>query len=210
LSDLSNPPSPADVEQLRAQVRELTEENELLLLQMHRLYGQLELPEQPQPELAAWVEQEAPQLAFLRRWWAEHQPEELVLDLREPVPGTNWHEAEADGRWAGPGATSSLRLPALRAGLYNVRIEVVDAMSHDILLGTTLTIDGAPLATETLFDGFPAVVLGNVELRGGDHATVELQLDFPRLMSPRERGEDDDRRLALRVRSVTFTRLEDL
>jgi hypothetical protein len=202
-------PSAFELERLWMQLRELTEENELLLLQMHHLYGQLDHPDPPMAEVAAWFEQEAPLLAFLRHWWADHQPEEIRVDLRGPVPGNNWHDAEADGRWAGPGPVSVLRLPALRAGLYSIRFEVVDAVAPDILHGTGLTVDGTPLETELLFDGYPAFLLATAELLGGDRAVTEFRLRFPRLMSPRERGEDDDRRLAIRLRSVALTRLEE-
>lgn len=198
----------AEIERLQDQLRDLNDENEMLLLQMHRLYAQLDAPAMAQPELAAWVEQRAPQLAFLRHWWGQHHPDELLIDLCGPVPGGNWHEAESDGRWIGPRPAGVLRLPALRPGLYSIRFEVVDSMAPDILQGAGVSVDGTPVATEVLFDGFPALVLASAELPGDDRAFTEVQLHLPRVMSPRERGEDDDRQLGVRVRSVALTWLE--
>lgn len=208
MSPESEPSVANEVEHLRKQLRELNEENELLLVQMHRLYGQLETPHTAPPELAAWVERESPLLDFLRDWWGQHHPDELLIDLCGPIPGRNWYPAELDGRWIGPLLAGAVRLPALREGLYSIRFEVVDAMAADILQGARVIVDGIPVVTEVLFDGFPALVLATVELLGADRAITELQLQLPRTMSPRERGVDDDRLLGVRVRSLALSRLE--
>ena len=199
-----------DSAQVQEQARELTQENELLLLQLHQVQEELEHYFLQHRDLASRAEADAPLLAFLRQHWADHQPDELVLDLRRAVGGSNWHAIEKDGRWAGPAAVSSLQLPAMRSGLYSIQLDVVDAMAADILLGMELLLNGVAVPTEAVFDGFPALVLGNVAVRADDRPLWDLQLRFPRLMAPRERGEDDERMLAIRLSSVTLTWLEAL
>lgn len=197
-----------ELERLRAQVRELTEENGLLLLRMHELYGQLVAPEGPSVGGLDSREADPAMLAFLRRWWAEHPTDEIVIDLCQAAAAVGWHAPEAEGRWTGPGMSSRLRVPALPPGLYHVRVEVTDAMQPDILIGTRMVVDGDAVDVEVLFDGYPALVMGTVEVAGPGRVDTVLELRVPRAMSPRERGEDDDRLLGIRARTVTWTRLE--
>jgi hypothetical protein len=62
--------------------------------------------------------------------------------------------------------------------------------------------------TELLFEGFPALLFGNVRVPAHDGPWWELQVRFPRVMAPAERGEPDDRLLAVRARSIRLTWLE--
>lgn len=207
LAERERAPDPA---QGQALVTELTQENELLLLHLHQVQEELEHHYLQHRDLAAQVEADAPLLTFFRHQWAHNQPGDVVLDLRRAVVGSNWHDAEADGRWAGPGTVSVLQFPALRPGLYSIQLAIADAMHSDILLGMEVLVNGDAVETETMLEGYPALVLGTVALRTSDRPVCELQLRFPRVMAPRERGEDDERLLAVRLQSITLTWLEPI
>lgn len=204
-AELQRRPDPAP---LQAQLAEATQENELLLLQLHHVQEELEHYFLQHRELAARTTDDAPLLRFLQGQWQAAQPEEIVIDLRHDVPGRNWHDIEPDGRWAGPATTSQLRWPALKAGTYNLALDIVDAMHADILQGTELHLNGQRIETELLFDGFPALLMANVTMPDVPEGWWELELRFPRVMAPAERGEPDERQLALRVRGVRVTLLE--
>lgn len=195
-----------------AQAKRWQEENELLLLQLHQVQEELEHAMlDGRAALAAVPAADPALLKLLRRSWLEHAPEEFSIDLCTDIAGDNWHDAEPDGRWAGPSPVSTLHLPPLGPGTYSVELFVVDAMHPDILAGAQLLLNGNAVTTEVLFDGsYPALILGGITVPSDTYEAWALQLRFPRTMSPIERGEEDYRQLALRVRWAKFTRLERL
>ncbi|MDD2741554.1 MAG: hypothetical protein PHV02_04725, partial [Rhodocyclaceae bacterium] len=138
------------------------------------------------------------------------------IDLKNPIQGCNWYEAEADGRWAGPEKTSTLHLPAVKPGKYRIAIDVVDAISPDVLAGTSYKLAGMPLkfteqAPRGLFDRlfrpkrYPRTFVAEVALNT-EQTRQHLALDFffPKLLSPASKGSDDHRMLALRIANVTL------
>jgi hypothetical protein len=131
------------------------------------------------------------------------RPVEWLLDLREEIAGENWYYAEHDGRWAGPEVRSSLELPALPRGRYQIRFDIVDTMQPEILAGLTAVLNGTRLDLEPIKAELPALVIA---LYDADDAPTEgqwrLELLFPGVVSPAERGSADERRLAIRLRTV--------
>lgn len=183
-------------------LEELKQENELLLLQLHQVQEELEHYYLKNQELLKKSTGESYLLHFLR----DNQPSEVVVDLRGEIDGQNWYHAEEDGRWAGPAKTSELRIPALIAGKYTLEIDVVDAMSRAILEGMTIAVNGTPVPTRTPMDeGFPTIVQGQFDAQQIAAApTWKISLGFKEVMSPAQRGEGDDRKLAVRVKTVTL------
>ncbi|MEP7302696.1 MAG: hypothetical protein ABI699_14345 [Caldimonas sp.] len=198
-------PDPA---RLQSSLDESTQENELLLVQLNQVQEELERHYLKLRELEAGSRGDAPMLAFLLAHWADSQASERVIDLRHAVVGSNWHHIEDDGRWAGPGLVSTLQFPALRPGHYSIQLHIVDAMQPEILLGMELSLNGVRVETEVLFDGYPALVLGNVLVATGDRPLWQLEMRFAKVVSPSERGGEDERQLAVRLRSATLAWLE--
>lgn len=181
---------------------ELEEENELLLTQLHQVQEELERYFLKSQELQAQLGAgKAPPLAY--SYWAKYHPSDMLIDLREPVTGDNWYPPEADGSWAGPATTSTLCLPALRQGYYDVVIDVVDAMSAEIIEGMTLSLGDVVLELKKEIDGHAAIVRAAL-----DATTLPplqdwpLRFGFPQAISPAERGADDMRHLTVRIRSI--------
>lgn len=143
------------------------------------------------------------------------------IDLRHFINGMNWHEPEHDGRWAGPGTRSSIRLPHLAKGRYKLTIEIIDAMNRDIFDGMSVTLGSKKLRTKrslrtNVFGAlaglkrvrahvnkdispFPAAVEAKFVVDGDLKKYAELFLDFPEAHSPSERGEPDMRRMTARI-----------
>jgi len=212
---------------LRLSLSKSEEENQLLLAQLHSVQDDLERYfvkcQDPQASVGgAGVGQSyggVPAATSL-----------IVIDMRESIDGKNWYDAEQDGRWAGAGVSSILRLPRLSPACYELQIEVVDAIAPDILNGMQLSVDGAPVAVEMKSLNsptgplsflkraqvthyrrvplFPVLVSGQIRIEpDAKRRRLEVEMRFPRSLSPASRGSADVRDLTIRVRQVRLTRL---
>ncbi|WP_181337839.1 hypothetical protein [Hyphomicrobium methylovorum] len=153
----------------------------------------------------------------------------LTIDMRHFIDGENWYFAEDDGRWSGPGTKSVLRMPPLSKGRYSLELDIVDAMSAEIVHGLRATLDGKPLSLRFKNLGrkngagsgamasvkqlykevwrrepvWPVRASGELEI---DTPTTErrstLELQFPNVISPASRGGLDDRALAIRLKQA--------
>lgn len=142
--------------------------------------------------------------------------QEIVgIDLRKDMQGQNWYNIEPDGRWAGPEKFSTLRLPKVKPGRYQIEIEIVDAMASQILKGTKFSLNGIPLNfvdpnPSSLLrrligkrKKFPFILTAHADVSQTQcNAGLDLELEFPNVISPASRGSDDKRHLALRLRTV--------
>jgi hypothetical protein len=183
-------------------VKDFQRENELLLLHLHQVQEELEHYYIQHQDLLAKSGRDSNLIRFLK----DNQPSEVIVDLRRDFDGENWYHAEDDGRWAGPKTMSSVRIPALVAGQYVMELDVVDAMSPEIVANMEVHLNGTPIATDVhLQSDYPALVLGRFStdtIPPETHWCFELR--FKNVMSPLQRGESDDRMLAVRARSLTL------
>lgn len=160
-------------------------------------------------EAAARAEEDARRLAFESRFWHEHQPAEVRIDLRREIDGANWFAAEPEGRWAGPERESTLRFPALRRGRYEVALDIPATMDSAILAEMALALNGVALEMKADAKGVPATLRASFSTADIPTAPVwELRFRFPRLVAPATRGSDDPRTLAVHVRTVTLRDLD--
>lgn len=200
---------------------ELKQENGLLLQQLHQVQEELESYFLKYQELVnkqsgqASIASSSPPATV-----ADSKPVGMVeVDLRGRIDGANWYYAESDGRWAGPGTKSSLKLPAPVPGRYELVLGVVDAMAPDIVRDMKISFNGQPLAhkgpREWKFmrrllrkKRYPATVVAEVEVvEQAPNAAVTIAIEFPRVVSPSSRGSDDQRQLAVRVQHLRLVRL---
>jgi hypothetical protein len=191
---------PAKLEKLQEQHDALAKKNELLLLQLHQVQEELEsYYVENQKLLARGDPQPSPRVTI-----PELLPAEVLYDLRREIDGDNWYYAEHDGRWAGPEACSTLRVPAMAPGCYRLELFVVDAMEPEIVAGMALTLNGRSLAMDVEpGNRYPKLVKANITVDESDVELVwEFAFRFPKLVSPAERGSDDQRHLAIRVASL--------
>ena len=184
---------------LNAKLTGLEKENELLQLQLHQVQEELEhyflqyqktIKVKPPTELLEY----------------------FAIDFRQQVDGSNWWHAEHDGRWAGPSLESNIRLPALKTGLYQLNIEIVDLITPDILKKTQFVLDNKQLnlVNQNWFKQlvglkrrYPIILTTKIELT--DLIDMfELKFKFPKVITPvsKGKGSEDSRYLAIRVRTV--------
>lgn len=197
--------------QMASRNEALARENELLFLQLKRLQeelGQAETTRSESERRTAKLQESIVRLEAIDAKW--RQLGDLTLDLRREIDGTNWYFAEHDGRWAGPGTNSTLRLPSLGPGHYELSLEIVDAMDPEILAGMSVTLCGVPLSLMREGRKFPVVLRGTVTL---GHSEADggwtVAFRFPRAISPARHGSTDTRLLAIRLRNLRLRALQN-
>jgi len=203
---------------LEAKLNEAAQESELQLLQLHQVQEELELYFQKYQEAIQTEEKQGTDSETS----TDSARIEKIIDLRHFVDGDNWYYAEHDGRWAGPNLQSALRIDKIAAGNYRLEIDVVDAMSPDVLRGMKVALNGkslslnwqgalasrwAPLAKLLRRNNpnYPLLLTGRVLVTPADIKDgLALSFDFPDTISPAAEGADDLRSLAVRIRTVRF------
>jgi len=206
---------------LEAKLDETAQESELQLLQLHQVQEELELYFQKYQEA---IKSENKQENDTEND-GDSAKIEKVIDLRQFVDGNNWHYAEHDGRWAGPGTQSALCIDKIDEGSYRFEIDVVDAMSPNILRGMKVAFNGKPLhfkwqgalasqwaplakLLKKTSPNYPLLLTGRVSITPADIKNgPKLSFNFPETISPAAHGSDDLRRLAVRVRKVRFVKI---
>ena len=188
--------------------QELQEENELLLLQLHQVQEELEhyfCEYQKLSETGNTASRGLPQTANASAGF----PVETLFDLRnEAILGDNWYDAEHDGRWAGPGTESTLTLPALGQGRFELTFDIVHALDSRIVKNMQILLNDAPLKLKHQFGilpfkRFPCQVRAQIDTTGSAQQTPwQLRLRFPKTVSPAEKGSDDLRQLTIRLRAI--------
>lgn len=197
-------------EEARVNVRaaELVMENEHLMVALHQIQEDMEKlllnPAAVEAQaLTAEVADAAPEADPQAAEPAEPVPE-ISIDMRRPIEGENWYDAEHDGRWAGPALQSSIQLPPLNSGSYDMELCLADAIAPDIVYGLRIEAFGTDVPFEfshaATREAFPIVCRAKLEVPPvAAVAPWTLGLHFPRTVSPSESGSPDQRQLAIRV-----------
>jgi tetratricopeptide (TPR) repeat protein len=93
------------------------------------------------------------------------KPIPINCELKERIVGSGWHEAEAHGRWTGPGTLSSVVLPYPATGKYKFEMVVRAEAKADLLQTLKININDQALqasAIQKTNDFFPVIVRGEV------------------------------------------------
>lgn len=134
-------------------------------------------------------------------------PDVIDIDLRSDITGSNWWQAEPDGRWAGPENQSSLQFPAMGPGLYTIDITVLSDIDSGVMEQTQISLNRQPVAFTREGAEFPCRLVAQVHVTEGYRFPFwTLKFDFHRLTCPREKGFPDDRKLAIKVRNIHIAR----
>ncbi len=147
----------------------------------------------------------------------------VSIDMRCFIAGSGWHRAEVHGRWGGPSKTSSICFPPLDARSYQLEIEVIDAISPQLLDSLQLRFNGHEVLA-TCADSakglrerisafwrsavfmqraprYPVLVQGLIDesviAPSGQYNLLEII--SPHVNRPSTRGAHDDRRLSICV-----------
>lgn len=136
------------------------------------------------------------------------KPDVLEVDMRGEITGGNWYHAEPDGRWAGPENYSSILVPSLNPGHYDLQIYVVGEIEPGIIQGTQLSINGKDIEIEDADIAIPGVLKARFTVDEGYRFPFwSLKMRFPKLVSPTKFGVPDKRVLAIRVQSIRFAKV---
>lgn len=138
------------------------------------------------------------------------KPDAFEVDFRGEITGGNWYHAEPDGRWAGPENYSSVLVPSLNSGTYDLYIDVVGEIEPGVLEGTQLNINGKDVDFESRDIGIPGTLKATFTIDEGYRFPFwAVKLRFPKLVSPTKFGVPDKRMLAIRVQSIRFAKVVD-
>ncbi len=202
-----NPESLNSESQTAEQVQELKEENELLLLQLHQVQEELEHYFCEYQKLSGTANTASRNLTQTTNGSADF-PVETLFDLRnEQIIGNNWYDAEHDGRWAGPDTESTLTLPAVGQGHFELTFDIVHALDARIVKDMQVRLNGEPLRLKHKFGilpfkRFPCQVRARIDTSSAEQNSWKLEFRFPKTVSPAEKGSDDKRQLAIRLRAI--------
>lgn len=134
-------------------------------------------------------------------------PDVIDIDLRGEITGSNWWQAEPDGRWAGPENQSSLQFPAMGPGLYTIDITVLSDIDSGVMEQTQISLNRQPVGFIREGNEFPCRLWAQVHVAEDYRFPFwTLKFDFHRLTCPREKGFPDDRKLAIKVRNIRIAR----
>ena len=178
-----------------------------MIAQLHQVQEELE-------HYFVQYQEQKKQLQSVTQFWRQHTPNELWVDMRRTDNGNGWYEAEADGRWSGPGTESTIELPPLAAGQYLLELHIADAMSPELVADMQLVAqldDGQVLPVSLVHEFgaaegmYPMASAGILELPASVQGGWQLKLVLPHVVSPAEQGSDDTRELGLRLQGVRLS-----
>ena len=136
-------------------------------------------------------------------------PNVFDIDMRCDLTGTGWWQIEEDGRWAGPDNQASIQIPSLGAGSYLLEIIVLAEIDTGIVDSMTTTLNGRDVSLVRCGLKFPANWNAQVVISEDYKLPFwTLKFYFQRLVSPKEKGCDDNRHLSIKVERICFTRIE--
>jgi hypothetical protein len=208
LSEATNITTSTPKPEPHERTQELQEENELLLLQLHQVQEELEHYFYEYQKLSATGNA----LTISQQQTANAPagfPLETLFDLQSDyIVGDNWYDAEHDGRWAGPGTDSTLTLPAVGQGRFELTFDIVHALDSRIVKDMQVLFNGEPLTLSHKFGKlplkrFPCRVRTEIDTTDTPQQTPwQLRLRFPKTASPAPKGSDDKRQLTIRLRAI--------
>jgi hypothetical protein len=193
-------------EKLAVTNKSLTEENNVLLLQLHQVQEELENYYLKCQALSAGDALQKPTSdSFVASFWKKYQPDQITIDLRTDFLGDNWYDPEQDGTWAGPALKSTLKIPALCQGEYTITFVVADAMAVDIVSTMVISLNGVPLTLNIDQLNYPINVTAHINTNSLPHDSVWLfELSFAKNVSPADcdSNNHDHRLLAIKLQQL--------
>jgi hypothetical protein len=136
------------------------------------------------------------------------RPDVLDIDMRGDITGSNWWHTEPTGRWAGPENQSSIQVPALGHGKYQLEISVISEIDGGIIDGMRTSFNGSALQLQRNGQGLPCELVAEVDVPVTYRLPFwSIKFEFSKLKTPRENGLPDDRRLAIMLDHIRLTRL---
>ena len=130
---------------------------------------------------------------------------ELYIDLSRPINGENWYSTEPNGCWTGPLLESSLNIPALAKGAYQLQLEILNDFCDLSELKLFLN-DKQIIFLNTEFQS-PCVLLAKITVEK-NQPFWQLKLNHSKTCPPEGDSGADQRQLGLFLKSVHFSKLD--
>ncbi|HWJ70439.1 MAG TPA: hypothetical protein VNS79_10375 [Sphingobium sp.] len=215
---------------------EMKKDNELLLLQLHQVQEDLEYYFGEYRNLRAAQEGGASGLLVASAsplgknvLAATRAAGSIIIDMRHVISGKNWYGPEGDGRWSGPETHSTLQVPFLGSGRYRLDVDIVGAMSKNIVRGMSVSVNGRSVSLFHRWLGqksgalafmkrvylnyykkrplYPIRISGIIDVEQNVGGSSQIDFHFPDAISPVDQGGQDDRSLTVRLSQVIITPL---
>lgn len=136
---------------------------------------------------------------------------EFAVDLRGDITGDNWHEAEEEGRWAGPRRRSSLLLPSPGAGTWQIRLEITNLVKGGGLEDISIRVNEEPLAMAKSGISAPCLLVGSFAIADEEQPFLALEFDYAQEPSPPAPnpvdGKADKRCVSFMLKSIYFSKI---
>lgn len=148
----------------------------------------------------------------------------LIIDLRNFIDGNNWHNPEETGRWAGPGNETTLNIPSLESGRYKLSINIISAMSLEIVKGLSVSFNENHIPTKqrplsnlsgpiaalkraksrigTTNLSFPILITGIINYEANKDNNPKLTFSVPTTIAPSAIEGNDDRLLSVFIKDI--------
>lgn len=206
LSEIKQAENTADSKQFQSKSKELEQENELLLLQLHQVQEELE------HYFLLYQECQKKEEKQKARPQAK---ERLNLKMSELPPGTSWYPVEEvdEGtlRWSGPEPRATLMLPIKRDKKQLLVIQYKQVLAQEQIEGIRVEVDGEPAGHQVYDKIIPKCIAVELTAVTGELSSkTELALILPLMIKPSEiaPGSPDERSLGIAVYGISVLPLK--
>jgi len=149
----------------------------------------------------------------------------LKIDFtKKSFYGENWYEKEVNGCWAGPKKQTTIELPRLLDGNYELSFEITDAMHSEIYNKMIVSISGIILENKLTQESvkltqlfkkkkeFPKIMtfyFNTSQLKEQKRWTVKLNFPYVIPANTKDKTTTDNRLLAIKLKSLILRVIED-
>jgi len=127
----------------------------------------------------------------------------IKIDLSKQIKGDNWYDPESTGRWGGPEIESTLSIPALTAGNYQLELEIESEFCG--LEDLKVLFNHQPVTFLNTQYQTPVTLQAEVAVEK-QYPFWQLNFIYPQTCPPEGESGADQRKLGIFLRSVTLTK----
>jgi len=132
------------------------------------------------------------------------QLEQIKIDLSKQINGDNWYDAEPTGCWGGPDLESTLKIPALAVGTYQLLLDIASDFCG--LAEMKIVFNDNPVKISNAEAHSPVILQAEVQVEK-QYPFWQLNFIYPKTSPPEGESGADQRRLGIFLRSVTLTKI---
>lgn len=130
--------------------------------------------------------------------------EKITIDLTRPINGDNWYDIEPTGRWSGPKLESTLNIPALSEGNYQLQLEIGAAFCD--LAAMEVMFNNQPVRFLNTEYHLPVLLYAEVSV-DKQYSFWHLSFKYPETHPPEGELGADQRKLGIFLKNVSLTKI---